>query len=373
MEKNKILVVNAGSSSIKLATFNIEHKPSKIAETQISVNAGDFNQALAQAINWLGEATDESVGLIVHRIVHGGPKYFQPVAIDQRVLSDLRSLILLDTSHMQLAVDLVANEFNQHPEVPQLACFDTAFHHDLPMVARALALPRRYLDLGVRRYGFHGLSCAGVLRQLAENGDQAESSRIIVAHLGSGSSLSAINHGQSVDTTMSLTPLSGVPMSTRLGDIDPALPAYLEKVSNIGSNEFMEMASHDSGLLGLSETSGDMKQLLEIESSDHRAAEAIDHYCYQIKKQIGAYAAVLGGVDNLVFTGGIGEQAPKIRARICDGLDFLGVGLDEQANQQNASIISNENSDLKVRVMPSDEALEMAYAAKTYLNQEVVT
>ena len=238
----------------------------------------------------------------------------------------------------------------------QVACFDTAFHHDLPRVAQLLPIPRRFEARGVRRYGFHGLSYAYLLEELARvAGPRAAAGRVIMAHLGNGASLAAVREGKSIDTSMSFTPTAGVPMSTRSGDLDPGLVWYLVLVEHLDAHAFNEMVNFQSGLLGLSETSADMRDLLAHESGDVRAKEAVEVFCYQVKKTIGAYAAALGGLDTLIFAGGIGEHAPPVRARICAGLEFLGVEIHAARNAANEAVISTDAGRVAVRVMHTDE------------------
>ncbi|HUU31292.1 MAG TPA: acetate/propionate family kinase, partial [Phycisphaerae bacterium] len=232
----------------------------------------------------------------------------------------------------------------------------TAFHHDLPRVARLLPIPRRYEAQGVRRYGFHGLSYAFLMGELARlAGAEAAQGRVILAHLGNGASLAAVRNGKSVDTSMSFTPTAGVPMSTRSGDLDPGLAWYLARTEGFDAKRFNNMVNTESGLLGISETSSDMRDLLERETQDVRAAEAVALFCYQVKKWIGAFAAALGGLDALVFAGGVGENAPLVRARICDGLGFLGIELEEKRNAANEGVISTATGVVAVRVVHTDE------------------
>jgi acetate kinase len=256
----------------------------------------------------------------------------------------------------------LTEEFHRRfPDMSQVACFDTAFHHDLPRVAQLLPIPRRYEAQGVRRYGFHGLSYAFLMGELARlAGMEVAHGRVILAHLGNGASLAAVHRGKSMDTSMSFTPTAGVPMSTRSGDLDPGLVWYLGRTEGLDARGFNEMVNFKSGLLGVSETSSDMRDLLEREKQDVRAAEAVALFCYQVKKWIGAFAAALGGLDTLVFAGGIGENAPPVRARICDGLGFLGIELDEKQNATNEGVISSETSRVPVRVIPTDEELMIA-------------
>jgi len=255
------------------------------------------------------------------------------------------------------------------PDLPQIACFDTAFHHDMPRVARLLPIPRRYEALGVRRYGFHGLSYAYLMEELVRLGDPAATKgRVILAHLGNGASLAAVRDGKSVDTSMSFTPSAGVPMSTRSGDLDPGLVGYMARTEQMTAKQFEEMVNFHSGLLGMSETSSDMRDLLECEKQDVRAAEAIAVFCYQVKKWIGAFAAALGGLDTLVFAGGIGENAPRVRARICEELEFLGIDLNQKRNAAHAPLISPDSGRVKVRVIHTDEELMIARSVVRVLN-----
>jgi acetate kinase len=240
--------------------------------------------------------------------------------------------------------------------LPQFACFDTAFHHDLPRVAQLLPIPRRYEAKGVRRYGFHGLSCEFLMEELARVvGSKAAKGRVILAHLGNGASVTAVRGGKSIDTSMSFTPTAGLPMSTRSGDLDPGLGWYLSRAENVTAKQFHHMINHESGLLGVSETSSDMHELLLREGKDVRAAEAVELFCYQTRKWIGAFAAALGGLDTLVFSGGIGENAPAVRARICHEIEFFGIKLDERRNAAGEPVISSEGSPATVRVIRTDE------------------
>jgi acetate kinase len=296
-----------------------------------------------------------------HRVVHGGPNYSQPQRITAEMVEELHQLSAFDPEHLPEEILLTGAFHRRFPDLPQVACFDTAFHHDLPRVARMLAIPRRYEAQGVRRYGFHGLSYEFLMRELARlAGAEAAKGRVILAHLGSGASLAAVRDGQSVDTSMSFTPTAGLPMSTRSGDLDPGLVWYLARTEGLDAKGFNEMASFQSGLLGVSETSSDMRDLLGRETLDVRAAEAGALFCYQVKKWLGAFAAALGGLDTLVFAGGIGENAPAVRARICDGLGFLGIELEEKRNAAGEGVISAAASRVVVRVIRTDEELMIA-------------
>ncbi len=377
---NLILTVNAGSSSIKFALFSAEGSPRKIGWGTVenigqpsatlvvqhgettSVVAADHIAAGHVLTDWLRQqAPGAIIGVIGHRIVHGGPKYYEPQVIDDRILADLRELTPFDLEHLPVEVALIEEFQKLFPGVEQVACFDTAFHHDLPNVARLLPIPRHFEAKGVRRYGFHGLSYAFVLEELRRlEGDDTANGKIIIAHLGSGVSLTAVSNGKSIDTTMGLTPAAGVPMSTRSGDLDPGLALYLSRSEGYDAEKFNDMVNFKSGLLGISETSADMKQLLEREVEDVRAKDAVDLFCYQVKKSIGSLAAALGGLDTLVFTGGMGENAPRIRTRICDGLEFLGIALEASRNDESNPVISSDNSHIAVRVIHTDESVTIA-------------
>jgi acetate kinase len=303
-------------------------------------------------------ATLTAVG---HRVVHGGPKYSKPQRITAEMVEELHRLSPLDSEHLPEEILLTEAFHRRFPDLPQVACFDTAFHHDLPRVAQLLPIPRRYEAQGVRRYGFHGLSYSFLLGELARlAGTEAARGRVILAHLGNGASLAAVRDGKSVDTSMSFTPTAGVPMSTRSGDLDPGLIWYLARTEGLDAKRFNEMVNFQSGLLGVSETSSDMRDLLDRETQDVRAAEAVALFCYQVKKWIGAFAAALGGLDTLVFAGGIGENAPLVRERICDGLGFLGIELNQKRNAKNAPLISPDAGRVKVRVIRTDEELMIA-------------
>ena len=376
----RILTINGGSSSIKFALFeagdslrrNLEGGIERIGLPEASlrvkglnqadnfsrlVTAPDHTAAVNVLMDWLEESMGSgSLGAVGHRVVHGGPKYSQPQRITAEMIEELHHLSPFDPEHLPEEILLTEAFHRRFPDLPQVACFDTAFHHDLPRVAQLLPIPRRYEAEGVRRYGFHGLSYAFLMGELARlAGTEAAQGRVILAHLGNGASLAAVRDGKPVDTSMSFTPTAGVPMSTRSGDLDPGLVWYLARTEKMGAKQFNEMVNFHSGLLGISETSSDMRDLLDRETQDVRAAEAVALFCYQVKKWIGAFAAALGGLDTLVFAGGIGEKAPVVRARICDGLGFLGIELEEKRNAANESVISAAASRVTVRVIHTDE------------------
>ena len=380
--ENSILILNGGSSSIKFALFSVHPTLALKFKGQIErigtpeavlsmqegeypthvtklVLTNDYASAIKLLIDWIDEKDmDGTLIAIGHRIVHGGPHFHQPQRLTTTLMAELQQLTPLDKQHMPGEISL-ANAFQQRfPTVPQIACFDTAFHHHLPRVAQLLPIPRSHFARGVRRYGFHGLSYEFLMSELMRiDGAAAAGGRIILAHLGNGASLAAVADGRSIDTSMGFTPAAGVPMGTRSGDLDPGLVEYMARTENMGALAFDEMVNFKSGLLGVSETSADMRDLLKVEADDARAADAVALFCYQVKKYIGAYAAALGGLDTLVFAGGIGEKAPLVRSRICARLAFLGIELDERRNEQNDDVISVDSGRVKVRVIRTNEEL----------------
>jgi acetate kinase len=283
--------------------------------------------------------------------------------VTAQVIDDLRKISPYDPDHLPGEIELIQAFQYLDPDLPQVACFDTAFHHDMPRVAQIVPIPRRFEAAGVRRYGFHGLSYAYLMEELARiAGPEEAGGRVILAHLGAGASLAAVKGGQSIDTSMGFTPASGLVMATRTGDLDPGLVRFLVDSTGMSVDVFDNLVNQKSGLLGISETTSDVRDLLKSQTSDVRAAEAIELFCYQAKKWIGAYAAALGGLDTLVFSGGIGENAPEIRRRICAGLEFLGIDVNDDRNESNALLISTDKGPVKVRVIPTDEALMIARA-----------
>jgi len=277
------------------------------------------------------------------------------------LLLELRRLAPLDVEHLPAEISMVEALRRRAPSLPQVACFDTAFHHTMPRVARLVPIPRRYEDRGVCRYGFHGLSYAYLLEELERiAGPTAARGRVVMAHLGSGASLCAANEGRSIDTTMGFTPTSGIPMGTRSGDLDPGVLLHLVRAEGMSVDALEELLNKRSGLLGVSDTSPDMRDLLAREETDPRTAEAVALFCYQAKKAVGALAAALGGIETLVFAGGIGERSALVRARITAGLEHLGVHLDPARNAVGAPILSADGSPCTVRLIPTDEELIIA-------------
>ncbi len=383
-----ILTVNGGSSSIKFALYQMGDPPKRglqgkvdrigLRGTTFAFNDPDRkrqdNRGIGDdldhrsAANFLLDWLDKEIGLasmtaVGHRVVNGGANYREPHRITGELLDELRRISAYAPEHLPSEIDLIDLISERVPGLPQVACFDTAFHRDMPRVARILPIPRRFATKGVERYGFHGLSYEFLMEELARvSSVEAAKGRVILCHLGNGASLAAVRDGKSIDTSMGFTPAAGVPMSTRSGDLDPGLVWYLAKAEQVTTQKFNKMINHESGLLGVSETSSDLRDLLGREASDVRAAEAVALFCYQVKKWIGAFAAALGGLDTLVFAGGIGENAPAIRARACEGLGFLGVQLDQNRNAAGESVISADTSHVHVRVIRTDEDVIIAKA-----------
>ena len=386
-EQPSVLTLNGGSSSIKFAIYRMGAPPKRglhgkidrigLRRTNFAFNdpvqnqydssgIDDFDHRSAAnfLLDWLDKRIDlSSIKGAGHRIVNGGANYKEPCRINEEMLDELRRISTYAPEHLASEIDLIDLISDRVPSLPQVACFDTAFHRNMPRVARILPIPRRFTERGVERCGFHGLSYAFLVEELAcVAGTEAAQGRVILCHLGNGASLAAVRGGKSIDTSMGFTPTAGVPMSTRSGDLDPGLVWYLAQTEHMTAQQFHEMVNHESGLLGVSETSSDLRDLLDQEADDVRAAEAVALFCYQVKKWIGAFAAVLGGLDTLVFAGGIGENAPVIRARICDGLGFLGIQFDEIRNAAGEPVISADASGVRVRVIRTNEDVIIAKA-----------
>jgi acetate kinase len=372
-----ILTINGGSSSIKFALFGADgrrrlagkvdriglsgtnlavHDASGKPGSAVPVKAANHATAAGFLLKWLeAQPGFTAIAAVGHRVVHG-MAHRQPERVTPALLAELHRTTPYDPDHLPREIELIRAFRQRHPKLPQVACFDTAFHRTMPRVARLLAVPRRYTAQGMERYGFHGLSYAYLMEELARLGDPAaRKGRVILAHLGNGASLAAVRDGKSIDTSMGFTPAAGLVMSTRSGDLDPGLLSFLSRTQKMTPWQFERMVNHESGLLGVSGTSSDMRDLLAVEGRDVRAAEAVALFCYQAKKWTGAYAAALGGVDTLVFAGGIGENCPSIRRRICAGLGFLGIELDPARNRRNAPLISSPASPVSVRVIRTDE------------------
>jgi acetate kinase len=377
-----VLTINCGSSSIKFALYRRGRPPKRglygkidrigLPGTSLAFHDPAGNQRESQVIvsgdhaaasqflyDWLAQRTGfESINAIGHRIVNGGARYYEPQTITEALLDELRRISAYAPEHLPAEIAMIDLFSARAPGLPQLACFDTAFHRSMPRVARILPIPE-----GVERYGFHGLSYAYLMTELVRvAGTEAALGKVVLAHLGNGASLAAVRDGKGIDTSMGFTPAAGVPMSTRSGDLDPGLVSYFAQTENMSAQQFHKMVNHESGLLGVSETSSDLRDLLEKEDTDIRAAEAVAMFCYQVKKCIGAFAAVLGGLDTLVFTGGIGENSAEIRSRICEGLDFLGIQFDEMLNTAGDPVVSADVSRATVRIINTDEDVVIASA-----------
>lgn len=334
-----------------------------------TLNLSDHHAAISFLLDWFEEEdVFASIKAVGHRVVHG-MKHSKPELITEELLKELHQIIPYDPEHLPLEIGLIEDIRQRHPTLTQVACFDTAFHQTMPRISTLLPIPRRYDAMGIRRYGFHGLSYEFLKEELLRLGDPAiTKGRVILAHLGSGASMAALRDGKSIDTSMGFTPTSGLVMSSRSGDLDPGLVSYLARTERMSATQFQKMVNHASGLLGISETSSDMHDLLQREKEDVRAAEAIALFCYQAKKWLGAFAAALGGLDTLVFSGGIGENAPVIRTRICEGLEFLGIILDEKKNIAQEGLISSAASRVTVRVVPTNEEKMIAKMVCRVLN-----
>jgi acetate kinase len=387
-----VLTINGGSSSIRFAVYEAGETPRRrldgkidrigVSGTNLIVNdpagkpqvprrlaAADHRTAVGFLLDWLeAQPVFTSIKAAGHRVVHG-MKHSAPERITPKLLAELRRITPYDPDHLPREIELIEAVRKRHPKLPQVACFDTAFHRTMPRVARLLPIPRRYAAKGVQRYGFHGLSYSYLLEELARLGDPAATKgRVILAHLGNGASLAAVRHGKSIDTSMGFTPAAGLVMSTRSGDLDPGLLSFLARSERMTPAQFDWMVNHESGLLGVSATSSDLRDLLAREARDVRAAEAVALFCYQAKKWIGSFAAALGGLDTFVFAGGIGENAPLIRERICDGLGFLGIELNQKRNAKNAALISPDAGHVKVRVIHTNEELMIARSVTRVLD-----
>jgi acetate kinase len=382
--KKNILTINAGSTSIKFAIYNVDNSIVEIVsgsinhigtidskfqfrntilneETTIVIDLPDFNFAATYLIHWLEkQECFKQVNVIGHRLVHG-MQHQKAEKINSELITELKQIIPFCPQHLPQEILLIELFTKYNPKLIQIACFDTSFHSTLPMMAKLLAIPRRYFSKGIQRYGFHGLSYQYIMQELEIIEPYSIiPEKIILAHLGNGASVAAVNNGQSVDTSMGFTPSSGLVMGTRSGDTDPGLISYLLEVEKLSTIQLSEILNNQSGLIGISETSSDMREIINQKDTDTRAEDAFTVFCYQAKKYLGACTAVLGGLDLVVFTGGIGENSPEVRTQICKGLDFLGIELDEKKNGKNAAIISTEKSRVIVRVIKTNEQIMMA-------------
>lgn len=387
-----VLAINGGSSSIRFSvcdeatmTCQLSGKIDRIGlngmsmmvleppgklPVSIDIPIFGYEHAAEFLMEWLAEQPSfPSVRAIGHRVVHG-MKHKEPIRISSELLTELHRIVPYDPDHLPQEIMLIEIFRKRYPDLPQAACFDTSFHQSMPRVAKLLPIPRRYSKHGVERYGFHGLSYSYLMEELGRIDPSATKGRVILAHLGSGASLAAVANGESMDTSMGFTPASGLVMATRTGDLDPGLFSYLAGVEKMTATGFQKMLNKESGLLGISETSPDMRDLLEQEATDRRSAEAVELFCYQARKWIGSFAAALSGLDTLVFSGGIGENSSIVRTRICQGLNFLGMELNESRNQRGESLISTDGSRIAVRVIPTNEELMIAKSVSRVLSPE---
>lgn len=391
---NYILTCNAGSSSLKVKAYGVSGQKLTLALTmavenigqktaqcyyaehpkgggkQFAIDVADHHAALKHIATNLQQrinATD-TILAIGHRVVHGGQSYQKATIVSDRLLDDLGALQDLDPDHMPAALRCIEMLRESYPAATHVACFDTAFFTSLPPIAQRLPLPRKYHDLGLRRYGFHGLSYAYLLQDFAHiEGRTASHGRIIMAHLGSGASLCAVKDAKPIDTTMGFSPSGGIPMSTRSGDIDPGVVWFLHRKAGQSPQQFNTMANKESGLLGVSGDTGDMRVLLERQKTSPSAAQAVELFCYHTSKAIGALSATLGGLDSLIFSGGIGERSAEVRKRICANLEYLGIEIDVTRNSVSERLISRDGSPAGVHVIPTDESYMIANEVKHIL------
>lgn len=350
-EGKLILALNAGSSSIKYVVYDQNLDEKLKGQTE---NIGQDNSH-TDALNEILDKVNDTFGLdslnaIGHRIVNGGPHLKSSRVIDENVRSELETYAYFDPDHMPVILEIIDSIKSRLPEIDQVACFDSEFFNDLPDESKYLAVPREFREKGITKNGFHGLSYSYLLSQVPDYANK----KIVFAHLGSGASLCAVSKGKPIDTTMSFSPTSGIPMSSRSGDLDPTISLFLTKHEGLNADQINDIFNHSSGLKGISGVSGDMKYLLENQNNNPDCAEAVKKFVYEVKKTIGAYSAIMGGIDCLIFSGGIGERSSEIRSRICAGLDFLNIKLDPQKNEKPEQIISVSDT-IEVMVMPTNE------------------
>lgn len=385
----RVLTINRGSSSLKFAVYDIGESETlllaggidKIGSPAVFFHITDANgrslcnerldpaerdSVIRKFLQWLKDyVASRDLDAVGYRVVHGGAVFSQPHFVTPELIASLKDIAPLDPDHLPCEIELIEAVTEACPELKQVACFDTAFHRSMPGVAQALALPGYLKSEGITRYGFHGLSYEYIIHKLKnEAGAEAADGKIIIAHLGSGASMAAVRHGKSIDTTMGFTPAGGLMMSTRSGDLDPGIILYLLEQQGLSPSNVREMLNKQSGLLGVSGLSSDMEELLKKEAENPPAAEAVELFCYQAKKFLGAFASVLDGLETLVFTAGIGENSPVVRRRICEDMNYLGISLDHGRNDVNAPVISCENSPVTVRVMKTNEQLMIARGTK---------
>jgi acetate kinase len=389
----RLLTINSGSSSIKAALYDMGPPETRLlsasverislAGSRMSITDGsgapllerqtdlpDHELAFRALFDWLQGCPEARMTAVAHRIVQGDARCHAPRFVTAELLADLEALVPLDPEHMPAALAGIAAVRALDPHLPQVLCFDTSFHQAMPPAAKRYALPRELYEAGIMRLGFHGLSYEYILQELRRLDPAAAEGRLIVAHLGNGASMAAIRGGVGIDTSMGFTPLAGLVMGSRCGDVDPGVLLHLLRSRGMTPDELDELLTRQSGLLGVSGISSDMRDLLAREAEDPRAAEAVQLFCYRAKQYAGAYAAALGGLETLVFTAGIGEKSSPIRERICEGMAFLGLRIDPDRNAANAPIISADDSRVTVRVIPTDEALMLARHTRDLISRK---
>lgn len=375
-----ILCMNSGSSSLKFSLYGVSDKKEQLLaegavervgldQGRISLRAAradrrvereqrvpDHEAAVRQSFALLEEADAPRPRAIGHRVVHGGSEHTAPERVDEHLLGVLRELIPFAPLHMPSAIRVIEKIAERFPELPQVACYDTAFHRRMPELAQRFPLPAQYWREGIMRYGFHGLSYEYIVQALGP----AREGRVVIAHLGNGASMAAVKAGMPLDTTMGFTPAGGFMMGTRSGDLDPGILVHLLNEKGYDAQRLDRLVNQESGLLGVSGVSPDMKTLLAQREKNPVVNFAVEMFCYQIRKTIGGLSAVLGGLDTLVFTGGIGERAAPVREEICSGLEYLGLCVDASLNRRHADTISTPDSACAVRVIPTNEDLIIA-------------
>lgn len=380
MSEDCILVINTGSSSLKFGlykfqqdaevlldgladgigqsngTLQVKDGSGKILRSE-SLSFASRHEALSHAAQSLAELSPGKPYAIGHRIVHGGPRLTSHQRITPKLVAELQACVHFAPLHIPMALQLIAEAERAYPDLPQFACFDTAFHQTMPECAARFPLPKELFDGGIRRYGFHGLSYESIVHQLGNR----LLKRTVMAHLGSGASLAAVKEGRSIDTSMGLTPTGGIPMATRTGDLDPGVLLYLQRARQMNADDLEKLLNHNAGLAALSGGTSDMRKLQALaDAGDHAAQLALQVFCLAVRKTVAAYAAELGGLDMLIFSGGIGEHSAAVRRQVCSGLAFLGVTIDEAKNRANAEVISDLTARVQVRVVPSQEDRQIA-------------
>lgn len=385
-----ILTINSGSSSIKSSLYRFHDDETLLARGEIDrigMGQGSFqmldwngnwlvnekcalknhSEAFEKLFSWIRK-TGFDIDAVGHRIVHGGPTYRSHQKIDSKLIEVLHKITPLNPLHLPSEIQGIEDTARFFPSLPQAACFDTAFHTSMPLKAKLYPIPRKLADEGIFRYGFHGLSYEYILQELKQIPD-----KLIIAHLGNGASMAAVQQGKCLDTTMGYTPAAGLMMGSRCGDIDPGILIYLAAQKGYSPDDLRNMVNKQSGLIGISEISSDVKELLDREGTHQKAKEALDLFCYRAQKFIGAFAAALGGCDTLVFTAGIGEHSSEIRQRICDPLKFLGIDIDSRSNKNNFPKISSDTSGVQVLVIRTNEELMIARHTLRVLFAEKIT